>query len=260
MVHAVSSLIEQYICPIMDAHGYSYQAIPQDGAWEFVKKGERAQIIAVEQYCPKTLRLSLRLIPSFLHHDMEVEAAYWDNHDPKPNALLGGWHYRTQKELADIIQCIAKAIEERALPIMDAALQDPRDFCPTKELEQTLYLHHQMYAELFAKRHHFRDWEPEPTAQAIMDELQEIPEQVDLSRDREHLLRLAAAYGSVFEKQGATWGYTEERMCCLVFSRRSPLECPCKVYPFVPIFHWLHYRQELSIQWMMENDLLYVRS
>lgn len=252
MLFSVSAAVKKYLEPIMMAHGYSYEAFPGGDVWEFVKQGEKEQRVLVDRYHPKTLRLDFRLIPSYRHHHLEIGDDYWNRHK-RQNALLGGWEYRNQKELAEIIQLFAVAMEEVGFAIMEESAADPLDITPAVWMEQDLYQNYQTYSAKWAEEAGVSFRDSGTVFPALVKELLALKEEGLEKLDQNRFLYLAAAYGKVFEQMDFFWEIQEQERTLLKYPEKL-LYMPT-IYPLTHIYHFWHFGKPEHAMELMENDI-----
>ena len=251
MATSVAKAVKKYLLPIMEANGYTYRTIPGAGVWDFIKTGEREQTVLVDQYHPKTLRLEMRLTPSYRHTHIAIEDAYW-NRLRKQDAILGGWVYRNQKELEEIIRVFARAMEEKGFAIMEAAANDPLDIVPTLEMQQDLYQNHQQYALEWAEKVGLQTWQHDEVFSKIANELLELKKQGLQELETGKFKYLAAAYGMVFEKMGCQWEMWKQKQAILYK--------PCgyfmfRAIPLTTMYHFWHYGTQENAEELLRNSI-----
>lgn len=212
MGRSVSSLIWEYVLPVMMEHNFTH-IIDEEGDWWFSKKsadGEHTQTVIITlnlDSLNKDIQLSLRLHPSFKYQDMNLKGIIVGDEKLK-RSPTGGWICSSLQEAKAIIQIIAKSMEINGFKALDAAQNDPNDIYPTSSEYEDLYKNHKKYAEEFRERHRLDSWDLEQTLDAIQEELDCFPSTIT-KENRKQLLTIAAACGEIFIERGGRWIWLE---------------------------------------------------
>lgn len=214
MGRCVSSLIWEYVLPVMSEHDFTH-IIDEVGDWCFSKKsadGERKQTVIIIfdtdlDSLNNKIQLSLRITPSFKYYDMNLDGIIVGDEKLR-KASTGGWIYFSTKDAKAIIQMIAKSMEINGFQALDEAQNDPEDLVPTSAEFADLYKNHEKYAEEFRVRHGLDGWDLEPTLEAIQEELESFPSTIT-EENRRQLLPVAAACGAIFVEKGGRWVWNE---------------------------------------------------
>lgn len=232
-------VIEKYLCPLMAAHGFTYRFYPQDGTWDFIKSAEKEQCVFVDQAWKNTLRLELRITPTFRHKHITISEKYMDQ-CTAPKWMLGGYLYHNQGELETIVQFYAKAMEEQGFALLEDAISDTLDIVPTQMMEKDLFQNHSKYAEEFSAEYEMRDWEPKNIADIVVQELLQFDITQITAQDMDKLVHLAAVYGTIFERIGGQWDLDDGSRCSITVQQAiSPF--PYIIQPLTFVYHFLHY-------------------
>lgn len=211
MGRSVSSLIWEYVLPVMMEHNFTH-IIDEEGNWWFSKKsddGEQTQTIIIQNLdsLNREIRLFLRIAPSFKYQEMNPDSIIEGGEELK-RSPTGGWIYFSSKDAKAIIQMIANSMERNGFKTLDAAQNDPEDIYPTSLEHADLYKNHKKYAAEFRERHQLDSWNLEPTLEAIQDELECFPSTIT-KENRKQLLSIAAACGEIFIERGGRWIWLE---------------------------------------------------
>lgn len=234
-----SEVIEKYLCPLMEAHGFTYRSYSQDGAWDFKKNGEKEQNVFVNQAWKNTLRLELRIAPTYRHKHITISENYFEL-CTAPKWMLGGYLYHNQSELETIVLFFARAMEEQGFALLNEAISDPLDIVPTQKMEKDLFRNHLKYTEEFVAEYGVFDWEPENIADIVVRELLQFDISQISERDMDKLVHLAAVYGAIFERIGGQWNLDDSSQCSITVQQTtSPF--PYTINPLTFVFHFLHY-------------------
>lgn len=211
MGRSISSLIWEYILPVMTEH-YFEHLIDERGNWHFYKNcegGERQQSIHIitRDFREKSIELLLRIKPTHKYRHMQLEQIMVE--DQKfVKSSMGGWVFKNSKDAKAIIQMIAES-KENIFKVLDEALNDPEDIYPTAAEYRELYDNHQKYAEEFRRKYALYNWDMESTLDAIKKEFEQFPLKITLE-NRKGLLSVAAACGEIFIAKGGNWIWDEK--------------------------------------------------
>lgn len=211
MGRSISSLIWEYILPVMTEH-YFEHLTDERGNWHFYKScegGERQQsihIITRDSY-ERSIELLLRIKPTYKYRHMQLDQIMIEDQEFS-RASMGGWVFKNSKDAKAIIQMIAGSMEN-IFRVLDEALNDPEDIYPTAAEHRDLYDNHQKYAEEFQRKYALCNWDTEPTLDAVKEELEQFSPEITFET-RKRLLPAAAACGEIFIAKGGKWIWDEK--------------------------------------------------
>lgn len=257
MAVSIARAVKQYLRPVMEAHGYQYTGT-QMGCWDFEKNGRRKQTVFVQRCRNSTLRLELRLSPSFRHKHIEFDEAYLKRYLLYPG-MHRDWPFQTQEDVEQIMKCFAQIMEQKGFDMLENAAEDPMDVVPTPQMQERLFAEHARLAERLLRDEGIERWDHSNFAEILASRLMDYQKRFFRDESLEEAVVYAAAYGLVFERMGAVWEMDNGQ--CVLSLQRKNSHLPRSVYPFTTIFHALHYdkpdtvvkRLEMYVQYALED-------
>lgn len=256
MAVSIARAVKKYLRPVMEEHGYRYTGT-QMGCWDFEKNGRRKQTVFVQRCRDSTLRLELRLFPSFRHKHIEFDESYLKRYLLYPG-MHRDWPFRTQEDVEQIIKCFAQIMEEKGFDMMEQADGDPLDVVPTSQMQERLYADHESLAETFLRSNGLESWDHRNFAGILGAKLLDYQTRFVQDEELEEVLEYAAAYGLVFERMGAEW-FMENGQCFLRI-RHKNISLHHLISPISKIFNTLHFADEDTAVKRLEMDMNYVRT
>lgn len=230
MIKETDRLVEKIISPVAEQHGYfPVEGRMGNGWWEFQRKSLKKPSFVIATTPPNSISLSLRIL-SFRNATPNIDPTWWYRNSG--SILPGICYFKSKADFERALQFFVFALQEKGFALLDQVeqMEEPQGILyPTKRVHLKLYQNYQEYQKEFFERHAVGKSDCMQIFDVLQNELDNWKESDEDAE--EHLLRIIAVYGGIYEQLHATWHWNEKfEMAEILVPERGN-----GVYPYRPI-------------------------